>query len=108
MIRRPPRSTLFPYTTLFRSYLARPEEPLVPVGDTILVPEGTVIVTNGAASVPLATAAWRRGSALSPLAVTGTRFSGRFATVASGTWRLDVATADGGPLEGEAPQLALR
>src|SRR3712207_3262872 len=23
MIRRPPRSTLFPYTTLFRSYLAR-------------------------------------------------------------------------------------
>src|SRR3712207_8995982 len=36
MIRRPPRSTLFPYTTLFRS----PEEPLPPgvdprmVGDT--------------------------------------------------------------------------
>src|SRR2546422_8482772 len=25
MIRRPPRSTLFPYTTLFRSRLARPE-----------------------------------------------------------------------------------
>src|SRR5256885_14818477 len=24
MIRRPPRSTLFPYTTLFRSHLARP------------------------------------------------------------------------------------
>src|SRR2546427_8981528 len=24
MIRRPPRSTLFPYTTLFRSYLAGP------------------------------------------------------------------------------------
>src|SRR5256885_3678974 len=26
MIRRPPRSTLFPYTTLFRSHLARPGE----------------------------------------------------------------------------------
>src|SRR3712207_8762536 len=25
MIRRPPRSTLFPYTTLFRSHLADPE-----------------------------------------------------------------------------------
>src|SRR2546426_3521039 len=25
MIRRPPRSTLFPYTTLFRSLLVRPE-----------------------------------------------------------------------------------
>src|SRR2546430_4273420 len=27
MIRRPPRSTLFPYTTLFRSVLERAEEP---------------------------------------------------------------------------------
>src|SRR5260370_2523865 len=27
MIRRPPRSTLFPYTTLFRSYTGRPREP---------------------------------------------------------------------------------
>src|SRR2546427_1052635 len=25
MIRRPPRSTLFPYTTLFRSHVTRPE-----------------------------------------------------------------------------------
>src|SRR3712207_8414420 len=36
MIRRPPRSTLFPYTTLFRSqfvldsYLATPDQPLPP------------------------------------------------------------------------------
>src|SRR5256885_11578050 len=28
MIRRPPRSTLFPYTTLFRSLCVRLEEPL--------------------------------------------------------------------------------
>src|SRR3712207_8796159 len=27
MIRRPPRSTLFPYTTLFRSLIAEPERP---------------------------------------------------------------------------------
>src|SRR6266849_7414257 len=27
MIRRPPRSTLFPYTTLFRSRAARPQRP---------------------------------------------------------------------------------
>src|SRR2546426_2952218 len=34
MIRRPPRSTLFPYTTLFRSDLQRPEADLVQaVGD---------------------------------------------------------------------------
>src|SRR2546427_1340241 len=30
MIRRPPRSTLFPYTTLFRSYADRAEQQLSP------------------------------------------------------------------------------
>src|SRR3712207_7696793 len=30
MIRRPPRSTLFPYTTLFRSRQVRPGLPLIP------------------------------------------------------------------------------
>src|SRR2546422_8622793 len=30
MIRRPPRSTLFPYTTLFRSVLGRATEPMEP------------------------------------------------------------------------------
>src|SRR2546429_6642033 len=30
MIRRPPRSTLFPYTTLFRSHLARDSQPEAP------------------------------------------------------------------------------
>src|SRR5688572_32252543 len=29
IIRRPPRSTLFPYTTLFRSRLRDPEDPVV-------------------------------------------------------------------------------
>src|SRR3712207_7526812 len=29
MIRRPPRSTLFPYTTLFRSEIAAPGQPVV-------------------------------------------------------------------------------
>src|SRR2546430_5601269 len=29
MIRRPPRSTLFPYTTLFRSALAEPVQPVL-------------------------------------------------------------------------------
>src|SRR2546422_5264146 len=29
MIRRPPRSTLFPYTTLFRSEIARPSKSLM-------------------------------------------------------------------------------
>src|SRR5256714_15175026 len=38
MIRRPPRSTLFPYTTLFRSVLDRPlEESLVVLGFPLIV-----------------------------------------------------------------------
>src|SRR5438105_12725890 len=35
MIRRPPRSTLFPYTTLFRSCLALPVVRIIGVGDPI-------------------------------------------------------------------------
>src|SRR3712207_9507486 len=36
MIRRPPRSTLFPYTTLFRSYLTAPaESDRVPLDDSV-------------------------------------------------------------------------
>src|SRR3712207_7517298 len=38
MIRRPPRSTLFPYTTLFRSKAPLPEAPLLEVlGVVVLV-----------------------------------------------------------------------
>src|SRR3712207_7241260 len=36
MIRRPPRSTLFPYTTLFRSWR---DDPAAPVGDTVTAGE---------------------------------------------------------------------
>src|SRR2546430_3776088 len=54
MIRRPPRSTLFPYTTLFRSM--HPEgSVLVEFGDTRVL--CTASVTEG---VPR----WRRGSGL--------------------------------------------
>src|SRR3712207_7906053 len=44
MIRRPPRSTLFPYTTLFRSLLLGPRDidlafVVVPGGDLVAPPE---------------------------------------------------------------------
>src|SRR3712207_8252030 len=38
MIRRPPRSTLFPYTTLFRSLGDRDDEPQVCLDETVLGP----------------------------------------------------------------------
>jgi len=97
-------------TARYAPYLARADEPLVPGADTIPIPEGTVVLTHGAASVPLAAAAWRstRGEARSRLGVDGPRFSGRLAPAASGTWRLEVATADGGALEGETAELHVR
>src|SRR5438445_284037 len=97
-------------TAHYPAYLARGDEPLVPGRDTIFVPEGTVILTSGAASVPLASAGWRHAGTVARLAVSGARFSGRLAPVASGagSWRLDVTTADGTPLEGDAPALELR
>src|SRR5205807_2571751 len=54
-----------------------------------------------------ARAAWRRGDVRVPLAVARTAFSGRFAPRGSGAWLLDLATADGAPLEGDAPELRL-
>ena len=97
-------------TARYPEYLARPDEPLVPGPDPVAIPEGTVILTSGAASVPLAAAAWRRGDGRARLAVKGTRFSGRLAALASasGTWQLELATADGAPLEGEVAELRLR
>jgi hypothetical protein len=95
-------------TARYPAYLARPDEPLVPGADTIPIPEGSVILTAGTASVPLAGAGWRRGDARQALAVAGSAFAGRLAPPTSGAWRLDLAPADGGPLEGEVPELRLR
>jgi len=97
-------------TARYPAYLARADEPLVSGADTVPIPAGTEILTSGSASVALARAAWShagRGPA-SRLAVEGARFSGRLLPAASGTWRLDLTAADGGPLEGAAPELELR
>src|SRR5207253_2286250 len=80
-------------TARYPSYLGRPDEPLAPGGDTIPIPEGTVILSSGAASVPLARAAWRRGDVRAPLAVRGSAFSGRLAPRGSGASPLELAPA---------------
>src|SRR5205807_4864725 len=43
MIRRPPRSTLFPYTTLFRSRLPVPEAPLPVLSPLLSVVPGQLL-----------------------------------------------------------------
>src|SRR3712207_7511159 len=68
MIRRPPRSTLFPYTTLFRSYIGGGEERLASpssseveddlLAEQLLVPDGQSVLPTSplvaAAAGPLA------------------------------------------------------
>src|SRR2546421_3963107 len=59
MIRRPPRSTLFPYTTLFRSVIALAAGPGVHAG-ALQPPEGrkmrvAVVMTEGAVVITTAT-----------------------------------------------------
>src|SRR2546430_11925493 len=47
MIRRPPRSTLFPYTTLFRSK----REEAKPLRDTAALAAGAIAVLGGTAAI---------------------------------------------------------
>src|SRR5258708_22291856 len=64
MIRRPPRSTLFPYTTLFRSRaFSLPEEPL----RNACVPSMSVaenMALRNFDQAPLASGIWLRGGAM--------------------------------------------
>ena len=95
-------------TARYPAYLGHPDEPLVPGPDTIAIPEGSAILTSGAASVPLTTAAWRHGGRSTDLEVNGVKFAGRLEPTASGVWELELGIRDGTPVEGEAPELRLR
>jgi len=94
-------------TARFPAYLGRADEPLLVGPEVIPLPAGTTVLTNGTASVPLASAAWTLESRLEQLRVAGTRIDGRFTPSASGTWRLRALSADGSALEGVAPELHL-
>src|SRR5256884_6376685 len=58
MIRRPPRSTLFPYTTLFRSFDRA-------AGDGVAFTEIRVVAHSGAVSVVISCNGQHSGSSLS-------------------------------------------
>src|SRR2546429_2500237 len=55
MIRRPPRSTLFPYTTLFRSHFAFPRRYVLHAGRVVtgVCPDPRKVLTGGAAGSPI-------------------------------------------------------
>src|SRR5256885_13240624 len=66
MIRRPPRSTLFPYTTLFRSSPIALETPLYAavMVTTVPVVTGLVVIVNVAFDAPAGTVTDRKSTRL--------------------------------------------
>ncbi len=87
------------------SYLDRPDEPLAPGSDAVLLPVGSEIQTRGRATLPLQSVAWRREAAGVPMNLEGTGFQGRLSVRTSGRYRLEVIPQGGVPLEGAAPEL---
>src|SRR5256885_10763899 len=79
MIRRPPRSTLFPYTTLFRSWLARGPGQLAEPG---LVLPFVALLGGVSAGGLVYILSWRRQSIPNRLVLTGVLVS---AILRSGT-----------------------
>ncbi len=79
-------------------YLNMTDHPLVP-GDSVVLPIGTEVVSNGRVTLELADAAWVGGDTLVPAQVDGTGFRGRFTVRSSGTWALAATTRDGTPVD---------
>lgn len=92
-------------TAHYPKYLARPDETLPMGGDTAVIPEGTVLSTEGEASVPIASAHWLPGSALD---ARGARFTGSFRPTTGGRFALIITPADGSPVEGDPPVLTIK
>src|SRR5256884_1069137 len=89
MIRRPPRSTLFPYTTLFRSPStdffgnARKTNNFVDAGAVEFA--GGPVVAAAAVVSTISPASGASGSLLVPVTLTGTNLTGATAVTVSGT-----------------------
>jgi hypothetical protein len=95
-------------TAHYPRYLDLDSEPVPTDGDTLLLPAGTRLETKGEATAPLASAAWVRGARRETLAVSGGGFSGTLMPVASGEYRLALASVSGAPLAGDTVRLAVR
>jgi len=88
-------------TAHYPRYLGLEDEPLPTHGDTIVVPEGTRLETQGEATAPLADAAWTAAGMHAPLMVDGSRFRGLLTPSGARTWTLALVTANGRPLAGD-------
>ncbi|HEU5169620.1 MAG TPA: DUF4175 family protein [Gemmatimonadales bacterium] len=95
-------------TAHYPRYLELEDEPVPVSGDTVLLPVGTRLQTQGTATARLATAVWSGASSAETLQVQGSRFTGAFVPRASGTYRLALVTASGAPLAGDSVRIPIR
>ncbi len=107
-VRRPAFLASLALTIRYPAYLRLEDEPAPVSGDTLLLPAGSRIETQGEATVPLRVALWERAGSRSALRVDGVRFEGSLSPGASGSYRLVLQAADGSPLSGEETLLPVR
>jgi hypothetical protein len=94
-------------TARYPRYLGLEDEPIPTHGDTVVVPEGTRLETQGEATAPLAAAHWGAAGSRLPLSVEGARFRGGFMPSGVRTWELGLETADGQPLAGDTVRIPI-
>ena len=94
-------------TAHYPKYLNLEDEALPLNGDTLLIPAGTVLVTEGEASTPIREASWTNKGRATELAPSGRRFAGRMVPLATGSWVLALVSEDGTTISGDPIELPL-
>jgi hypothetical protein len=92
-------------TARYPRYLGLEDEPIPTRGDTVVVPEGTRLETEGEATTGLASASWKSVAGRTPLTVDGARFRGTFTPRGTRIWELALETATGQPLVGDTVRI---
>lgn len=92
-------------TARYPRYLSLEDEPIPTQGDTVILPEGTRLETQGEATTALEAARWNARTAGAQLDVRGSRFNGVFTPTGSRTWILELRTALGTALAGDTVRI---
>jgi hypothetical protein len=95
-------------TAHYPAYLGMEAEPVPTGGDTLILPAGTRLETQGEATAALAGAEWVSGPRRAALMAEGTRFRGSFVPRAGGAYHLVLSTANRAPLAGDTVRLPIR
>ncbi|MEO8294771.1 MAG: DUF4175 family protein [Gemmatimonadota bacterium] len=95
-------------TAHYPRYLDMEDEAVPLSGDTLLLPTGTTLTTEGAATATLAAGAWVGRSGEAALEVKGAGFHGSFTPRATGSYQLRLTTEAGTPLAGDSVWLPIR